>query len=262
MTQKALRKLLFYVSLSLAVIGVAFSLGTQAADEAEVQAKALEPAEVTAIEGVIERYLTENPEVLVRALRAYQDQQKLAQEEQQREHLATRQTDLYEDPDTPVVGNADGDVVMVEFFDYRCPYCKRIANVLQRAMKDDGNIRLVMKEFPILGEESVEAAKISLATEMQGKYEEFHFALINAPGRVTKVSALAVAEEMGLDMEQLEKDAESPEIAAMIAKNQQLARSLGITGTPALVVNGEIMPGAVEYPTLKSLISQARASAS
>ena len=263
MAPKAARRLFLYLLIGVAVTGISFSMGSQAAeDEAEVQAKALDAAEVKAIEEVVEKYLVDNPEVLVRALRSYQEQQRVAQEEQQRQNLASRQTDLYEDPDAPIVGNPDGDVVMVEFFDYRCPYCKRIANVLQRALKDDGKIRLVMKEFPILGEESVEAAKVSLATVNQGKYEEFHFRLINAPGRVTKKGALALAEEMGLDMDQLEKDAESPEIAAMISKNQQLARSLGITGTPALVVNGQVMPGAVEYPVLKTLIEQARSGAS
>ena len=183
-------------------------------------------------------------------------------EERQRETLKAQQAILTQDPDSPVIGNPDGDVVVVEFFDYRCGYCKKVVNDLRQVVESDGNIRLVMKEFPILGPESQLAARAALASAKQGRYEEFHFALMTARGQINEASIMAIAEDSGLDIDRLKQDMEGEEIDALLQKNFELAQSLGIRGTPAFVIGDELYPGALDLQSLKALITKARAKSS
>ncbi len=252
-------RLALYAGLAAVVTLGAFSLGSHAAEDS---AEALAPGEIKAIEQVIERYLQENPEVLIRALRTYQESLKLAEEERQQQQLVSSRAALQNDPGDPIMGNPDGDVVMVEFFDYRCPYCKRIASSLKQSMAEDGKIKMVMKEYPILGPDSVYAAKASVAASKQGKYEEFHFGLLLAPGKVTRKSVLAVAENIGLDMDRLKEDMESTETQEYLDRTRALGQALGVSGTPALVISDRLIPGAVDLAEIRRLIAQARANAS
>jgi len=223
---------------------------------------AFEPVQEQAIRDIVRDYLIAHPEVLIEALTKYQEQQRLAADERRRESLAALRGDLAEDPDSPVLGNPKGDVVLVEFFDYRCPYCRTVAGPLREAVASDGKVRLVMKEFPILGPDSVVAARAALAAARQGRYEEFHFALMAIKGRINEATVMTVARQVGLDIDRMKIDMESAEISAMLDRNMRLAQALDIGGTPAFVIGDELIPGAVELEQLEQKIAEARAKSS
>ena len=167
---------------------------------------------------------------------------------------------LYGDPDAPVLGNPEGDVTIVEFFDYNCPYCKRAAQTIEALVEADPDLRVVFREWPILGEGSVAASRASLAAREQGAglYETFHYALMNAPGRLDEASVMRIAEESGLDMDRLREDMAGDAVDAHIADSMALAEALGINGTPAFVVGDTLVPGAVPIEDLVGLIASKR----
>jgi protein-disulfide isomerase len=222
------------------------------------QASNFSPAEEDAIRQLVRDYLLANPEVLMEAAQVYRERQQEMQQKQASQTLVMRREELDRDPDSPVIGNPDGDVVVVEFFDYRCPYCVRVAEDLREVVEDDGNIRLVMKEFPILGPESMVAARMALAAEKQGKYEELHFAMMTVSGKLTEEKAFKIAEKIDLDMDQLRRDMEAPEIDTMLQRNFALAQALQINGTPAFVIGDEVVRGAIDMTTLREIVGQAR----
>ncbi len=150
----------------------------------------------------------------------------------------------------------------MEFFDYRCPYCKRVAGALQALVAEDPNIRLVMKEYPILSQESIEAARAALAAARQGQYERFHFALMERGGSMTESEVMGVAQSVGLDLDQLRRDMQSAEIEEALRRNYALAETIGVGGTPAMVIGTTLIPGAVGLERLRSLVAEARAQAS
>jgi protein-disulfide isomerase len=226
------------------------------------QASNFSPAEEDAIRQLVRDYLLANPEVLMEAAQVYRERQQGIQQQQARQTLVMRREELDRDPDSPVIGNPDGDVVVVEFFDYRCPYCVSVAKNLREAVEDDGNIRLVMKEFPILGPESMVAARMALAAEQQDQYEELHFAFMTVSGKLTEKKAFKIADNIGLDMDQLRRDMEAPEIDAMLQRNFALAQALQINGTPAFVIGDEVVRGAIDMTTLREIVGQARANSS
>lgn len=205
------------------------------------------------IEQIVREYILEHPEIIPEAMEVLRDRMQAAVIN---EHAAA----LFNDADTPVAGNPDGDVTVVEFFDYACGYCKAMLPRIQKALVNDGNIRLVLKEFPILGDASVTAAKAALAARLQGKYTQFHMALMGTKGRLSEDGIFKVAGEVGLDIRQLKKDMERPDIAEDINNNRQLARSLRIEGTPALIVGTRLASGAVSYEELMALVARARES--
>jgi protein-disulfide isomerase len=161
-----------------------------------------------------------------------------------------------------VVGNPDGDVTLVEFFDYNCGYCKRALPDLMGLMKDDPKLRVVLKEFPVLGPGSVEAAQVAVAVRMQDKggkkYLDFHQRLLGGRGQADKAKALAAAKDAGLDMARLEKDMASDEVRANIDENFKLAEALGLNGTPSYVIGREVVVGAVGAAALKEKVEEAR----
>jgi protein-disulfide isomerase len=169
---------------------------------------------------------------------------------------------IYKSPKDFAVGNPDGDITLVEFFDYNCGYCKRTLADVNRLLENDPNLRIVFKEFPILSEGSLEAARLSLAAGKQGKYIEFHRAVMNTTGgEMTGERALRIAEEIGLDTEQLQKDAKAGDIDQAIGEVFQLANALHINGTPGFVVGRDIISGAVGYDELVKRIERARKAA-
>jgi protein-disulfide isomerase len=173
---------------------------------------------------------------------------------------AEQEVELLRDPSSPVGGNPRGDVALVEFSDYNCPYCRRVARLLAEAEASDPMLRLVYKEVPILGPDSLYAAKAALAAHRQGKYVAFHRALMDAKGVASEGLVLAVAARIGLDVARLKGDIEDPSIQAVIDRNLVLARTLGITGTPSFVIGDEIVRGAVDLKTMQTLVRQARAA--
>jgi protein-disulfide isomerase len=203
-------------------------------------------------------YLLENPEVIIEALDRLEARQRQAQEGDLQQTLAARAEELLHDPASPIGGNPDGDVTLVYFFDYNCPYCRQAAPMLEEAIQADSSLRMVFKEFPILGPGSEYAARIALAAHRQDAYEPLHDAMMAHTGPIDERSTLEIARRLGLDIERLEEDADDPAIAGSIAANLSLARELRINGTPGFVVGSEVVRGLVDISTLQQAIEQAR----
>jgi protein-disulfide isomerase len=239
---------------SLIVCYVALaSVPWRPADAAE-----LAPEQRRAIESVIHDYLRQHPDVLIEALRAAEKKLKSDAGETAKQALAARRKEIFDDPETPVGGNPKGDVTLVEFFDYRCPYCKQVQPRLQELLAGDRELRIAYKEFPILGSVSVAAARAALAAQRQGKYEAFHDAMMAAKGEITEDTVYRVAGSVGLDLDRLKRDIASPQIDAALKANQALADALDIRGTPGFVIGDQIVPGAMELSSLRELVAGAR----
>lgn len=203
-------------------------------------------------------YLLANPEVVMEALQTLDARQKQAEEDAAKAVLTARADEIFRDPASPVGGNAQGDATLVEFFDYNCPYCRQMMPIMAQLEAADAQLRIVYKEFPILGPDSIFAAKAALAANSQGGYVKFHKALYEVKGRVTEAAVLKVAAEAGLDVARLKTDMQNPEIQASIDRNRKLAEALNINGTPGFVAGEQILHGATDLETMKQLIEQAR----
>lgn len=203
-------------------------------------------------------HLAENPDVVVEAIRAYQQREEQAEQTARLEMVQSSWAEIARTGDDPVLGNPDGDVTLVEFFDYRCGYCRRAYPDVHALQENDPNLRIVLKEFPILGPESVFAARASLAAREQNLAPAFHAAAMEAEGNLTEARVLEIAEQVGLDVDQLRQDMEDPEIEQIIQRNFALAERLGIRGTPAFLTKNEIIPGAVGRDRLETAIAEAR----
>ncbi|MCW1952266.1 MAG: DsbA family protein [Octadecabacter sp.] len=202
--------------------------------------------------------ILENPEIIMQAVDILQRREAAAQAESQADILTSQRLLLEQDPNAPVLGNPDGDVTVIEFFDYNCPYCRQAMPEVQAMLDADPNIRLVYREWPILGDGSVFAAKAALASRSQGKYEEFHWAMMSMEGRAEEASVLRVADLVGLDIDQLLEDMESAEIAEHIETTSRLSQALGFNGTPSFVIGDELLPGFVEAELLTETVQQTR----
>jgi protein-disulfide isomerase len=210
----------------------------------------------------IREYLLANPEVIVEAVQRLEERQRQSALSESRSLLASRTEQIFNHPESPVGGNSEGEPTLVEFFDYNCPYCRQVAPVMIEAEAADPALRIVYKEFPILGPNSLFAAKAALAAERQGKYAEFHKAMMLIDGPADEASAIAAATEIGLDIDRLRADMQDPSIQAEIDRNMELAGALRINGTPSFVVGDEILRGATDLATIQTLIEEARDSGS
>lgn len=228
------------------------------ASQRAAAAEPFSPDQKSALDTAIRDYILANPEVIVESLNAMQARQEIVEKERQRAALAQLQGQITGNDNDPVIGNPDGDVTVVEFFDYQCGYCKRMIDPVMQLLKQDPNVRWVMKEFPILGPASVTAAHASIAADKQGAYSEFHVALMKYRGRLSDAVVFQTAREVGLDLDKLKADMASPETGKTIRDATVLARTLGINGTPAFVIGGEVLPGAVSLDTLVEQIEAAR----
>lgn len=202
--------------------------------------------------------ILENPEIVMEAVAILQQREQDAQANAAAEAMVEHSDLLLNDPQAEVFGNPDGDVTIVEFFDYNCHFCRETTPTVTALMESDPNIRLVMREFPILGPGSVEAARVALAARNQDGYEAFHFALMEMPGQAQTASALKLARELGMDVDQLRADMQLPEIDQHIETSMTLAQALGINGTPSFVVGGTLVPGALPLEQLQQLVAQER----
>ena len=216
------------------------------------------PEQRREIESIIHDYLLQHPEVLIEAMRAAEDKVKTEAGEKAKQALVARRSEIFDDPGTPVGGNPKGDVTLVEFFDYRCPYCKQVQPRLKELLAGDHQLRIAYKEFPILGSVSVAAARAALAAHRQSKYEAFHDAMMAASGQITEDTVYQVAGAVGLDVDRLKRDISSPQIDAVLKSNHALAEALEITGTPGFVIGDQIVPGAIELSSLRDLVAGAR----
>ncbi len=224
------------------VLGLAVLVAAPPPTAAEDDAAGLSAEQ---IERIIHDYLLREPEVVYQALQELQRRQDAAKAERQRQALAANREELFENPDDPVAGNPDGDVAVVEFFDYQCAYCRRVVPSLQAQLEEDEKLKVVLKDFPILGDASVTAARAALAARNQDLYVPFHFALMNATD-LSIDSIMAVARSVGLDTGRLAEDMNGPEVEAQLQANFALAQTLGIEGTPAFVIGDQLIPGALE----------------
>lgn len=202
--------------------------------------------------------IMENPEIIQLALQRLERLELERQQANMGAILTDRHDQLERDENAPVLGNPNGDVTIVEFFDYNCPYCRRVKPEMAKLLEQDKNVRLVYREWPILGPGSVFAARAALASRKQGKYEEFHWALMGLQRRAGEPIVLEIANSIGLDIEQLQKDMEDPEIESHIALSMELAQGLNITGTPSFVIGNSIAPGLVKADRLIEMVNQAR----
>ena len=244
--------------MPLRALGAAPALLLLFLSAATAQAQALSPQQRQAIEGVVHDYLLNNPQVLIEALRSAEQKLDSDAKAKAASTIAERRREIYDDPATPVGGNKDGDVSLVEFFDYQCPYCKRVQPELERLAGKDKGLRLVYKEYPILGPASVIAARAALAARMQGKYDAFHAAMMARTGHITDDAVYEVAASVGLDVARLKRDMDAPQIRADLKANRVLAKALEITGTPAFVIGRHVVPGAVSLDDLQQFVADAR----
>lgn len=221
------------------------------------QADQYSAADREQIEALIRDYLLENPEVIVEAIGVYQQRQSDAEAAAAARAIDELMPALAFDDNSPIGGNPDGDVTVVEFFDYRCGYCKQVGPQVQSLIESDPGVRFVYKEWPILGPESVVAARAALASREQGLYDAYHEALMNAR-TITEASIMEIATDVGLDIDRLTIDMQSPAIDEHLQKTRELASRLGINGTPAFVFGNELVKGAVSGGQMVQLVEAAR----
>jgi protein-disulfide isomerase len=223
-----------------------------------VDAAEFSSAEREAIEEIIHDYLLKNPDVMIEALRDAEERLNREADAKATKVISDRRSEIFDDPATPVGGNPHGDVSIVEFFDYRCPYCKQVLPALQTVLKEDHNLRFVYKEMPVLGPVSVVAAHAALAAQRQGKYEAFHTAMMATKGQITDDTVYKVAGSIGLDIDRLKQDMTTPEIDRALKANLALAEELNIRGTPGFIIGKKIVPGALDLDALKNMVAEAR----
>ncbi len=237
----------------LAVSGIAAAR----ADDAS-----LSPAQQDAVRKIVHDYLAEHPEAIVDAIQTLRERDQAAARDATKKMMVERHKELYEDPNSQVFGNPNGDVTIVEFFDYHCPYCKAMTDSVLDIVHSDGKVRLVMKELPILGSDSVFAAHAAIASRNQNLYPQFHTALMHLKGPLSEAIVMQTAASVGLDVDKLKKDMRGSEVDAIINANMALARALNVDGTPGWVAADKLNSGAMSSEAFEQMIDDARKSKS
>ncbi|MEM6812268.1 MAG: DsbA family protein [Pseudomonadota bacterium] len=227
-----------------------------------IKAQELSDAQKQEIEALLKSYILENGEVILDGVNNYQE--KLAQEQQE---AAQKQAVEYVEKlsaqeNLPMAGNKDGDITIVEFFDYNCGYCTRALEEIQTVLKRDDNVKVIFIEMPILGASSMEAAKWALASVNQGKYWDYHQAIMEFTGDKSERNLERLAKDVGLDVEQLKKDKDSQEINDTLNENIQAAQSMGIRGTPGFIIGKQVAPGYIPAARIQDIIKEQRAAQS
>jgi protein-disulfide isomerase len=219
-----------------------------------------DPAERARVKELVREILKENPEMVLEALQTLEAREHDEANAKSARLLGQYRDRIEHDPQDPVAGNPQGDVTVVEFFDFRCPYCKQVSDHLFETVKDDGKVRLVLKDLPILGRESVIAARAALAAMNQGqaKYLAFHHALVAERGPLDEANVMRIATQVGLDTARIKADMTKADIDAHIKRNLELAHELDVRGTPAFVIGDELIPGATDAANLRAAIQKAR----
>lgn len=225
-----------------------------------VPASAFSDLEKQQLHEIIRSYLIENPEVLAEAQAALEAKEQLAQKDAVKQTIASMSDDLYSADNSLVFGNPDADVTIVEFFDYNCGYCKRAMANMQEVVRLDQNVKFILKEFPILGPASTEAARVSLAVTRVApdKAGAFHTSLLSINGRANGKTALSVAQELGIDVSLVQAEMQAPDLMDSVRTSYQLAQGLGINGTPSYVMGREAIYGAVGVDDIMNRITNLR----
>lgn len=245
-------------SLALAGAVMGATLAAVAAPRAE---DAFSAQQKTGIEKIVRDYLIANPEVIREAIEALKKREEAAELAMREKAVAEQGDKLSHSANQAVVGNPDGDVTLIEFFDYNCGYCKQSLASVAKLIEGDPKLRVVLKDFPILGPDSVDTAHVATAARLQlspAKFWEFHKKLLSTRGHIGKAQALAAAKEVGADMERLEKDSNSAETQAALKEVATLAEQLKFDGTPSWVIGKEAIVGGVPYTQLKAKVDNLR----
>lgn len=243
--------------LGLMAASAVFVGGMLAASAPAMAKDEFSAAQKKAVEGIIYDYLMENPQVIFEATSRMREK---AEAEQKYAFERTFEENLNEifSADTPFIGNPDGDVMIVEFFDYNCGYCHRALRDILKLVEQDKNVKILFKELPILGESSLDAARWSLAAHKQGKFFEFHQQLMKSAGPKSEKQFMKLAKDLGLDAEQMKKDAAGQDVNLQIANNIKLSQKLGIRGTPAFIIGDTLAPGYMGIDNMKMAIADYR----
>ena len=212
------------------------------------------------VEAIIDNYIQNNPDRVVAAFQKKQEKDRAAQAEQAKKAMAENYDKYAKNPHSPYVGNENGDIVIVEFFDYQCGYCKKVLPDITKLIEDDKNIKFVFKELPILGPGSEVAAKAALAVNSmdRNKYFAYHSALMSFQGQKTEAVVLDLAKKVGINPEKLKEEMNKPEIVELLATNRQLADKAGIRGTPGFLIGQNVFPGAMGLDAFKAEVKKAR----
>jgi len=223
-------------------------------------AVALDSAERAEIEQVIRQYLLENPELMLEVQQALEKKQQEQQKSRAQAALKQNADTIFNSPNQGIVGNKDGDVTIVEFFDYNCGFCQRAMEDMNRIVGDDPNVRFVLKELPILSQSSVEASRVSTAVYrlFPKRYAEFHNQLLGTPGQKDLQRAMQIVNTMGLDAEKIAKVAQQDDVLDAFREVNDLANSLGINGTPSYVIGNEVVFGALGHEVLRKKVENMR----
>lgn len=213
-------------------------------------------AQDTTLEKKVLEIIRNNPEIIMEAIKILQAREAQFKQEQVDQNIKSNKQRLEDDRSAPILGNPNGQITIVEFFDYNCGYCRRAFKTVMDLIDDNREVKVVMRELPILGDASVFTAKASLASQNQQKYKEFHAALMGNRGRNTEKSVLKIAKKIGINIDQLKADMNSNFVLNHIEESQKLSQSLGISGTPAFVFGKEIVPGAIDLQNMKDLVTK------
>ena len=210
------------------------------------------------IERVIRDYVLENPEIIEEAIRKLEQNKRLIASQADEKRVLENVNALYRDPDTPILGNPNGDISIVEFVDHGCGVCKRFHPILNELVRTDPGVRLLYKEWPILGPSSILASRAAIASRRQGKYKIFLDALLGSHSRLSVRNVTALAQSVGINVKQLKKDMKSPKVDEILLKNYQLAEQLGLNGTPSLVIEQKLFRGGRDLQTLRAIVQDLR----
>ena len=252
---RRIQKSLTALSILIGVLLFSSGYGPASADGKQTAAS----PDKTAVEKIVHDYLLKHPEIVIEAIEAYKANAKEREAAEVRREIAARRDEIYNDPESAVGGNSEGDVTLVEFFDYRCGVCKQTHPIVEELVKRDGKIRVVYKEWPILGPESVFASRAAIASRLQNarKYVAFHNALMKTR-RVTRDSVLAIAAQVGLDAKRLERDMASSDTDSVIKRNYALAEALKLNGTPSFIIGKTLLRGGRDLDTLQAIVKDER----
>lgn len=236
-------------AIAITAAALAFSAGAAQAQQSKED-----------IEKIVREYILKNPEIIEQAILELRKKQEQAENSARTQAISANSKLLFESPRGVVIGNPKGNVTLVEFFDYNCGYCKRALEDVSTLVKNDPNLKVVLKELPILSPGSVEAARVAVAVRMQNpaKYWDFHRALLGGRGEANMARALAAAQAAGLDVERIKKDISNPEVDATLAESEQLAKALQIGGTPSYVLGDQLIPGALPHDRLAMAVAAVR----
>lgn len=245
--------------LTSAIVVLGLTLATSFSAQ-PLSAKTFDDQEKAAIKQLVKEYLLEKPEIIREALQELEIRAAKEEKQRQKKLVTENQELLLNEKYSYITGNPKADVTVVEFFDYNCPYCRQSLSDIVKLLDEDKNIRVVLKEYPILGEASQQASLAAIAARKQNKYMEYHKALLSAKGRINKATIIAVAEKVGLDTKKLEKDMASKEVKEELQKNIEVGVKLGINGTPTFIFNDQVIPQVLPYDAMKELIAKIRKS--